>query len=536
MPAVLRRRDKILAPVHPNFGMQVELRRRLDRVIDEMHRSVTWHALAAYRNNPPEMAQDASPAAELDRVMRSLAWRWRKRFNELSVFLASWFAKSIMQRSDAALRASLKKAGWTVKFQMSPEMNDVLRATIAENVALIKSIPEQYLVQVQGAVMRSIIRGRDLGPLAKELEEHYGVTKRRAALIARDQNNKATSAMSHARQAALGIKTDIWMHSHAGREPRPSHVAMNGKPYDIKKGMWDDHEKEWVFPGQLINCFPGSASVQFADSVEIAYRHWYSGNLTKLVTSSGKVMSATPNHPILTPDGWVAVGSLYEGDYVIEVADEGLKSIMSECHVDHAIPTFAQIFDTLMETGDLRSEISMSGQFHGDGGTHGYVDIVLAARALRFGIKVRERFDHLDFTVPNLSHFGVSFVEPFLRSSFRSTASFVGCLGESLSSQRSFVGHPDVVGFAAPSDYTARRNYPGGNGMTRESVLLGQSQHADPSFVLPTQATRIIRVDEKSFDGHVFNLQTRDGWYVTEGIITHNCRCTSRPVLTGLGV
>jgi uncharacterized protein with gpF-like domain len=44
------------------------------------------------------------------------------------------------------------------------------------------------------------------------------------------------------------------MHSNAGKEPRPTHVAMNGKPYDLAKGMWDSDEKEWVHPGQLINC------------------------------------------------------------------------------------------------------------------------------------------------------------------------------------------------------------------------------------------------------------------------------------------
>jgi hypothetical protein len=29
---------------------------------------------------------------------------------------------------------------------------------------------------------------------------------------------------------------------------------MDGKTYDVKKGMWDPTEKKYVLPGELINC------------------------------------------------------------------------------------------------------------------------------------------------------------------------------------------------------------------------------------------------------------------------------------------
>jgi hypothetical protein len=34
-----------------------------------------------------------------------------------------------------------------------------------------------------------------------------------------------------------------------GEKPRPEHVKMDGKTYNITKGMWDR-----IFPGELINC------------------------------------------------------------------------------------------------------------------------------------------------------------------------------------------------------------------------------------------------------------------------------------------
>lgn len=33
-----------------------------------------------------------------------------------------------------------------------------------------------------------------------------------------------------------------------------------------------------------------------------------------------------------------------------------------------------------------------------------------------------------------------------------------------------------------------------------------------------------------SWSGHVFNLQTSEGWYCADGVIVSNCACTAEPV------
>lgn len=251
---ITKRKPRFLRPVHPNRGIEVDYRNRLLKLIDEMHNSVMYWLGAAYKANPPHMASDATPAAELKAALRKLNKRWQKRFNELAPDLARYFAKSISKRSDKALMAILKKAGIAIEFKMTKAQKDILQATVQANVALIKSIPQQYHTHIEGIVMRSVQEGRDLKTLARHLQKNYGVTRRRAALIARDQNNKATAALHRARQVELGITHAIWLYSGAGKHPRPAHVAMNGKRFDVKKGMWDRDEKAWVLPGVLINC------------------------------------------------------------------------------------------------------------------------------------------------------------------------------------------------------------------------------------------------------------------------------------------
>lgn len=255
--ARLRKHEKLLRPVHPNVGIEAAYRKKLLALVDEMNASVEYFLKAAYRANEPAiMAMDATPAAGLQSAIDDLTKRWKKRFDKGSKALAEYFARQAYSNGDRVMMKILKDAGMTVEFKMTSTMRDVMRATIEQNVGLIKSIPEQYLTQVQGAVMRSVQAGRDLGGLTKELEEQFGVTRRRAALIARNQNNMATASMTRVRQVEVGIVEAVWLHSHGGREPRPTHLANTGKRYNVAEGWFDPDPRvrRRIWPGELINC------------------------------------------------------------------------------------------------------------------------------------------------------------------------------------------------------------------------------------------------------------------------------------------
>ena len=157
---------------------------------------------------------------------------------------------------DKALAKILRDRGFSVRFQYTAPMKDAFQATVNQNVGLIKSIAQQHLSEVEGLVMRSVATGRDIGGLSRELEKRYAITRRRADFIARSQNNMATATMHRARQVGLGVKEAIWMHSHAGAKPRPSHVKA-GKDkvvYEIAKGWFDPDEGRYILPGDLPNC------------------------------------------------------------------------------------------------------------------------------------------------------------------------------------------------------------------------------------------------------------------------------------------
>jgi SPP1 gp7 family putative phage head morphogenesis protein len=232
-------------------------RQKLRALVDELDNSIQYWVRAAYRANEPEVAElvhDEMPSAALRDALRRLSRRWTRRIEATATNLAEWFARAAAARTDAALRRALREGGFSVEFKLTRAQRDVLSATIQQNVGLIKSIGQKYLSEVEGSVMRSVQTGRDVGALTRELQDRFKVTRKRAALIARDQNQKATSALQRVRHLELGIRECIWMHSHAGRVPRRTHVAMHGRRYDVARGMWDSDERAWVQPGELINC------------------------------------------------------------------------------------------------------------------------------------------------------------------------------------------------------------------------------------------------------------------------------------------
>lgn len=243
---------KTIRPIHPNKGIEAKYRKQLKKLIADMNESYIFWLTAGYRKNPPVMAVDELPSKTIKKYLSDLGERWLKNFDAVIDAIVDGMVNRQMKMTSTAFQKELKNAGWAVDFKMTPAMKDIASATISENIALIKSIPIDYHAKVQGAVMRGYAAGHDLQAITKDIKNIYRVTDNRAALIARDQVSKLNSATTAARQQEVGIKQAIWLHSTAGKKPRPDHVKANNQVYDVDKGMLLDDG--WVHPGYLINC------------------------------------------------------------------------------------------------------------------------------------------------------------------------------------------------------------------------------------------------------------------------------------------
>ena len=240
-----RKKPTTLPAIHPNLGIERWYKRQLMQIINEIQAEVKADIQSNYKSQANAVAMDGF-SDWLGHSIDYLMSKWTNKLNALSDQVAELFVTKTVHNYDKQLKKHLRKAGFTVRFQMSPYTEEMLKAAMGENVGLIKSIGVQYLSKVEQSVWASVKGGFDLGTLSQELQHAYGVTKNRAELIARDQGAKANAVIEQARRKELGITKAIWKHSHAGRTPRPSHVKADGKVFDVDKGLYLD--SEWVLP------------------------------------------------------------------------------------------------------------------------------------------------------------------------------------------------------------------------------------------------------------------------------------------------
>ena len=140
-----------------------------------------------------------------------------------------------------------------VKFDFTERLRATAQAHIDENVALIHSIPDQFHHRIKRMAWKSIESGRDIAGFTKDLQDEFDITLRRAALIARDQNNKMTAMFSRTRRLDLGLTTAIWRHT-SSLHPREEHIDFDGESYSIEEGMYSEEAGENIWPGTEICC------------------------------------------------------------------------------------------------------------------------------------------------------------------------------------------------------------------------------------------------------------------------------------------
>lgn len=203
-------------------------------------------------------AMDADPASQARILTNKLKAKFESLFGRRAKALADAMVKQSDKASKSTLHSSLKtlSGGLSLKTSMlTGPLKTSLTAIVAENVALIKSLPTDYLFQVQGVILRAISTGQGLADIVPALEQYEGVTIRRARNIALDQTRKAYNAINRERMKAVGVNKFQWVHSGGGQKPRELHIELDGQVFSFDDlPVIDERTGERGIPGQAINC------------------------------------------------------------------------------------------------------------------------------------------------------------------------------------------------------------------------------------------------------------------------------------------
>lgn len=278
----------------------------------------------------------------------------------------------------------------------------------------------------------------------------------------------------------------------------------------------------------------------------------YTGDVVRIVTAAGNDLTGTPDHPVLTSRGWVALKDLRPGDQVVSHdRQQGYPGVMPD-HVQ--VPTLieeaGESWLPLLTAGPSRRDLDKDVAYREVGGPA--VNLYLAAELnAALGKPVTDHLfvDRVGATDGGLALGGSDLV----------------LLGSGLAAgdMRGFKHGGSLLG-GGPSPSLAHGLARGlGSLLVVESSLIGDdrmetrpSLHSSAAQVVADYRAadaeggaellrglagcvaldEVLSISVRQFSGHVWDLSTEPSWYVANGIVTHNCRPWEGKVLSLSGV
>jgi len=288
------------------------------------------------------------------------------------------------------------------------------------------------------------------------------------------------------------------------------------------------------------NCFPGWVPVSAPTGVTAADSRWFEGELVVIHTAGGRELSVTPNHPVLTDEGWVAAGALVEGDNLVSYSGDVERPLTSDPDHEGVEASIREVYEALRQSGHV-SAVAVPGaaeDFHGDGSADAEVEVVLADRLLRSdgeptALQLPAESDLLLGRVRERELLAVGAALEVFHRAGHPTDGVVRGGGEAGALFGAGLSHADTHGRGLVAEVDAGGAEAARDRVAGDTVLASEFQDALTGLVSTDQ---IVSVERNAFAGHVYNLQTAGGWYTADSIIVHNCRCRLVPYLPGLTV
>ncbi len=271
-------RNIVLRPIRPSVAIKAKLQRELlkryaflrDRMAEVMDLYRKLRKAQERAEKPATGFSDATTAetAEildlLEKVKKMLK-KIRNDFNaafpasedeKLARDFVNTCNKDIITRNNIEFSRAVQD--FVVRVQMTEAKKVILKAATQEATGLIKNLGTKAQFELEDTFNRCLMEGRNIGEMVESIEKVLGVTRRRAINLAFDQTNKIENALDRQAKLDLGLHKAIWRHSHGWvkTEPRKSHVAADGRKYDIREGCKIDGE--FIQPGE--KCFCGCYS------------------------------------------------------------------------------------------------------------------------------------------------------------------------------------------------------------------------------------------------------------------------------------
>lgn len=467
---------------------------------------------------------------DLEEALAGLTGDWQTKLTEdlkeLSAYEAEWNVKTLTANVNAEFITPTAEQVWAAAEFQPLSLSD----KPVDFTKLMSGWGETEVARLVTGVKMGFVQGQTTRQIVKNVVGAGGladISERNAATVIR-------TALSHvsneARNETYRQNDDIiekyeWVST---LDSRTSTIcrARDGMTWEIGKGP---------MPPAHPNCLLGDTVVSTGSPVSNIFKRTYKGTIVYVSTKSGRTLSITPNHQVLTTNGWVASGLLNVGDKLVCAKD----SALSLKHKEHnVVAKFSDLFsaaNVAVNPAAVCTSPTTPEDFHGDG-TNGEVEIVLVDRLSWDKVKSGLNKQIIDKELPvtagvDDSLLGFGSTKQFGMVSLSPSGRFMRRGGESEALLGSSFSHSDEHSIAAPANGNAVLSENAYDWATRNADNLSDFNWSDAVGVELDDVVDLV-FSEADFCGHVYNLENEQNWYLANGIIAHNCRSTTAPVIS----
>lgn len=250
-------------PVLPALGAGRLYNAQLQKLVRAVRKDINTHLVPLIKDLEPQYTADAAVndawPEEITRAFLLLSERWSSaQFLRAANDTAKQYVNRLNQNNSRKFQAQMKSIGINV-FGDSLQVSNIVSSSIADNTRLIKTIPSQYLTNVESIVFSNMRSGLRPSAIVSQLSDQFGITQGRARVIARDQTSKANGELSKQRQEETGFEFFRWQTADDVRV-RGDHDDIAEKDIGFGPGVyrWDNPPKnkkgQPIIPGLEILC------------------------------------------------------------------------------------------------------------------------------------------------------------------------------------------------------------------------------------------------------------------------------------------
>lgn len=247
-----------LTPPKTTKLAELEYYNQLKPIVDYIHNSFNQIVMPVVSKKSVQkeivVTDSMSALGQLNAAMAKFQAKVDKKITAKDIDnLATKVVNLQVKRNKMQWQVKAKSVGISIKGKQSFKgEQDYIKSRIETNTTLIKNLKSEYIEELNIELKYSYEQGRPSSQLAKEIEKRFGITKRRAKLIARNETKNTNVQLNKKQAMELGFGNPKWQTMMDGRE-RPEHAKHNGKEYQFGVGLSDggDGMEE---PGDAINC------------------------------------------------------------------------------------------------------------------------------------------------------------------------------------------------------------------------------------------------------------------------------------------